>query len=308
MAEYTGPMNTMYGGTAYLQYMQQLAAEREAAADPREQAQQGLLGSAGASNAFAGQGQANYGAMTDRGNAYLDRLDRLANGQDSLSREQLRQGLTQQLSQQRSMAASASPQNAAMAARTAATQMGRVGSGMAGNAAMAGIAERNAATQAMGNAILGMRGQDVQAALGSRGNTNTAYGNILGEQRDNSPGFWDYATGLLGAGMSAAATASTGGATKSDERAKTEIKDADADSRKMLDGLRAYTYRYKNERDGKGSQYGIMAQDLEKSGLGHAVMDTPSGKMVHGAKLATGLAALVSSVHRRVSKLEGKGK
>lgn len=260
----------------------------------------------GMASDFAGIGQGNYGAMTDRGNAYLDRLEGLASGRDSLATEGLRQGLQQQLAMQRSAAAGAAPQNAAMAARVAANNMGRASSGMAGNAAMAGIAERNAATQALGQGILGMRGQDVNVALGSRGNAIQALGNVLGKPKE--PGFWDYATSIAGAGLNALALRDNGSNTTSDERAKKNIQDADADSRRMLDGLRAYTYKYKNERDGKGKQYGIMAQDLERSGLGHAVMDTPEGKKVHGAKLATGLAALVSSVHRRVSKLEGKGK
>lgn len=264
---------------------------------PKKQAEQGSLDAASAASGFAGLGQQNYGAMTDRGNAYLDRLEGLASGRDSISAEQLRQGLQTQLAMQRSAGAGAAPQNAAMAARNAAMNMGRASSGMAGNAAMAGIAERNAASQALGQGILGMRGQDANVALGSRGNEVNAYGNILGQQRE--PGFWDYATSLGGAGLGALAM--------SDKRLKADIKDADSDSRKLLDGLKSYTYRYKDEKYGKGKQVGVMAQDMERV-LPQAVVETREGKALDAGKLAGGLAALVGSVHRRVSKLEGKGK
>lgn len=255
------------------------------------------LDQSGAASDFAGIGQANYGAMTDRGNAYLDRLEGLASGRDSLATEGLRQGLQQQLAMQRSAVAGAAPQNAAMAARVAANNMGRASSGMAGNAAMAGIAERNAATQALGQGILGMRGQDVQAAIGSRGNAVQALGNVLGKPRE--PGFWDYATSIAGSGLGALAM--------SDKRLKDDVKDADSDARRMLDGLKAYTYKYKDEKYGKGKQLGVMAQDVERV-LPQAVVETREGKALDAGKLAGGLAAMVSSVHRRVSKLEGKGK
>ena len=68
------------------------------------------------------------------------------------------------------MAASASPANAAMAARTAATQMGRLGAGMSGAAAMAGIQERNAAQQALNDSILRQQQLQLQGALGARQN------------------------------------------------------------------------------------------------------------------------------------------
>ena len=94
---------------------------------------------------------------------------------------------------------------------------------------------------------------------------------------------------------------------KSDRRAKKNVKDGDADAERLLKGLKAYRYDYKDERDGQGSQLGVMAQDLERAGAGHAVIDTPGGKMVHGAKLATTLAATLPVLHRRLAKLEGKG-
>jgi hypothetical protein len=127
---------------------------------------------------FAGVGEAGYGAMSVEAQQARDYLRRLASGQESVSREQLRQGLQQNLSAQRSMAASASPQNAAMAARTAALGMGRAASGATGQAAIAGLQERQAAQQALANMIMQQRQQDLQAALGSRGNAVGAFGGV----------------------------------------------------------------------------------------------------------------------------------
>jgi hypothetical protein len=92
----------------------------------------------------------------------------------------------------------------------------------------------------------------------------------------------------------------------SDKRLKTDIKDGDEDSKRILQGLKSYSYKYKDEKYGKGKQHGLMAQEMEKSGLGHAVIDTPDGKMVHGAKAALSGLALTAALARRVESLEKK--
>jgi len=250
-----------------------------------------------AANRFANYAQGGYQNLGVESQSVRDALRRQAQGQDSLSSEQLRQGLGQQLAAQRSMAASASPQNAAMAARTGAMQMGRAQAGMTGQAAMAGIAERNAAQQALAQMLMQQRQQDLQAALGSRGNAVSAFGGVSPEKSG-----LEKAQPLISAAGGAAALAA------SDRRLKHEVADGDGDARTAIDGLRAYSFKYKDEKYGKGKQVGVMAQDLEKAGLKHAVIDTPSGKMVHGAKLATANTAMIAALGRRLSKLEGGGK
>jgi hypothetical protein len=161
--------------------------------DVRNQ-QRGMLNqAAGASGNFANLAQGNYDTATSQlGGTYgqlgdaMKYLQGQMQGQNSVSAEQLRQGLQQNMAGQRSMAASAAPQNAAMAARTAAIQMGRLGAGMSGQAAMAGLQERNQAAQnygqlgsALGQLQLGARGQDVNAALGSQQNAIQGYGQVL---------------------------------------------------------------------------------------------------------------------------------
>lgn len=145
----------------------------------REEARTGLNQQAALNNALGNLGMQNYGASTAQMGQTTDYLGGLMRGQNSVAAEQLRQGLGQQLAAQRSMAASASPQNAAMAARTAAMQMGRLGAGMSGQAALAGLQERNQAAGQLGQLQLGMRGQDVNAALGGYGGATQAYGAML---------------------------------------------------------------------------------------------------------------------------------
>jgi hypothetical protein len=133
---------------------------------------------------FAGQAQQNYGNMTGRLNGSLDSLQALANGQNSVSALQLKQAQQQNLASQRSMAAGAAPGNAAMAARGAAMNMGRIGYGLAGQQAVAGLQERNQAQQAYANMLGQARGQDMQGALGGLGTAVSAYGGGLNGQRD----------------------------------------------------------------------------------------------------------------------------
>lgn len=263
--------------------------------DPTAEAKAAQLNRQGqAAGKFADTGEEGYGQMTAESAAMRQAMQRRAQGQDSLSAEQLRQGLGQQLAMQRSMAASASPQNAAMAARTGAMAMGRASSGMAGNQAMAGIQERSAAEKALADMIMQKRQQDAQVALGSRQNAIGGYGGVTPQ---GTP-LQQYAP-YIQAGSQAAAMAA------SDERLKKDIKDGDEKSKRILQGLKSYSYKYRDEKYGAGKQFGPMAQDMERAGLGHAVVNTSEGKMVHGAKAALAGLGLVAALGKRVAKLEG---
>lgn len=267
----------------------------------QDQAVENLNNQGGMSSWFADQGQNNFGATGAEAAQAREYLRRIASGQESLSGEQLRQGLQQNMSAQRSMAASASPQNGPMAALIAAQNMGRLGAGMSGQAAMAGIAERQGAANALNQAILGARGQDLQAALGSRQNAINAYGGAATPSSNPEEKRLQQLTGLAQGLFQA-------GATMSDERIKKDVKDADSEANRAMDGLKAYMFRYKDKKYGEGKQLGIMAQDLERAGLKHAVIETPEGKAVHGAKLATANTAMLSALERRVARIEGKRK
>lgn len=263
----------------------------------------------------------------------------LSGQENTLSAEMLRQGLQQNRAAQMSYAAGARPGNAAMAARVAATNMGRLGAGLAGQQAMANIAERQAAAQGLQGmrqqnlaAALGGREQAINAGLGVEGARTQRYGAALGVPTAGQS--------ILNAGMGAAALM----ATKSDIRAKEDIRAGDFAAEQLLEGLKAYEYKYKPEaevsarrdsilnarqmnrrrddilaaRTGRMAmptvdlrgedRLGIMAQDLEKTPLGaQAVVDTPTGKSIDPGQLAVGLAAGMANLHKRLKGLEGRG-
>jgi hypothetical protein len=256
-----------------------------------------LVYQAGAASKFANQSQGGYNTLGGLGTDALARLQAQANGANSVSAEQLRQGIAQGIAAQRSMAAGAAPQNAAAAARTAAIQSARLSSGLAGQQALAGLQERNQAQQAYGSLLQGLRGQDLQAALGSRQNALTGYSANNTGQPEKSD--LEKLAPIVQAGTSLIA---------SDRRAKTDIKDGSKAAESALRGLGAYVFKYKDEaKHGKGVRPGIMTDDLKRAGLGHAVVKGADGtEMVHGGHLATSIAAMLPGIHKRVSKLEGK--
>jgi hypothetical protein len=143
-----------------------------------EEQRQGLMNQAQQAGDFANYGQGQFAGTTGEAQEARNYLRDLAMGKNSLSAEQLRQGLQQQQAQMQSMSQGGPASAAPMNARTAMLGAGRASSAMAGNQAMAGIAERNAAQKAWADAILGARQQDLQASLGSRQNAISGYGGI----------------------------------------------------------------------------------------------------------------------------------
>lgn len=262
-----------------------------------EERKRNLYNNADQARTFARQSERGYNTLGGLGTDALSQLQAAANGQNSVSALQLQQGLQQGLAAQRSMAAGAAPQNAAAAARTAAIQSARLSSGLAGQQAIAGLQERNQAQQAYGALLQGLRQQDLQAALQSRQNALTGYGSQSSGQPEQS---------TL---QKLAPYIQTGAAlAMSDRNTKTDIKDGSKAAESALRGLSAHSFRYKDERKhGAGERVGIMAQDLERAGLGHAVVNTPAGKAVHGGHLATSLAAMLPGIDKRLRKLEGEG-
>lgn len=112
--------------------------------------------------------------------------------------------------------------------------------------------------------------------------------------------------GLIGGG------ASGGGAmisalAASDERLKTDIKDGEKDVREFLSKIGAHSYRYKDEKHGKGTFVSPMAQELERTKLGKAmVVETPEGKMVDYGKGFGAILAATAALNRKVAEIEGR--
>lgn len=199
----------------------------------------------------------------------LDRLRRQMTGEDSLSQAQLRQNTDANLAQQRSLAAGASPRNAALSMRLLGQNAGRINQAAVGQQAMAGIAERNAAANLMGQVAQGARGQDL-----SRGQANAQ--NQLQQTGLNQQGQLGFGTleqagaeaqqrggmgyeqnrtqrataalgvpsnmeGVISAGMDIAKSA----AMLSDERAKTDVGSGKDEADSFMDELEAKTFKYK---------------------------------------------------------------
>jgi len=255
---------------------------------------------------FANQGQVNYGRSDRNLGGLSAALGAQMQGRNLVSTEQLRQGLQQNQAAQQSMAAGASPANQAMAARTAMMNSARLGAGMSGQAALAAMQERDLAQKLFAqneqarmtggmNVGLQSRQSEMQGLQGIENARTGRYGALAGAPTATE--------GLLGAAMGGA-----GIAMMSDRRLKQDIAGADDDATQFLRALKAYKYKYKDEKHGKGEQLGIMAQDLEKTRLGRqAVIETSEGKAVHGAKLAGALAAAAASLDKRLSKVEARG-
>lgn len=271
-------------------------------------------------DAFAAQARASYGDLTQRAGGSLDYLQGQAQGQNSVSAEQLRQALQQNQAAQLSMAAGASPHNAAMAARTASIQSGRLGAGLAGAQAQAGLQERNQAQQQYASLLQGLRGQDLSAATGSPYTAPTPpsmldkYGPAL--QAGLNAYIQSRGRQAPPAAQSAAparpnengAAMNSWEAAVSDRRLKKDIRDGEGDAEQALGKLKAQSFEYKDTKHGAGRRVGIMAQGLERAGLGHAVIETPQGKAIHGGHLATSLAAMMPGLAKRISALEKQGK
>lgn len=94
----------------------------------------------------------------------------------------------------------------------------------------------------------------------------------------------------------------------SDMTQKTDIEPASgADISDFLGKLHESTYRYKNEKHGKGEHFGIMAQDMEKSRVGRTiVVQTPEGKMLDVKKALGALLASGAYQEKRIRELEAR--
>lgn len=259
----------------------------------------GLRSQADKSSAWADESRKRVSGLTRESAANRARLQDIATGRESVSAMQLKQANQQNQAMQQSMAAGARGGNSAMAARQAAMNAGRQGAGLAGQQAIAGIQERQAAQSALSQALLGERGQDVGATNAGYGNAAGAYGTALGATlgQPSSGEKW------LGAAAGAAQLATL----LSDKRLKKNISEGADDASKLLKSLKAYTYDYKDGEHGKGRQLGIMAQDLEESDFGHMMVeeDEDGNKRVNGPKLAAAIAATLPGINKRLEALEG---
>lgn len=108
--------------------------------------------------------------------------------------------------------------------------------------------------------------------------------------------------GLIGQGVGAAA--GIGAALISDRTEKEDIQPKSMT--KGLNKLQAFSYKYKPGAafEGGRQEGGIMAQDLEKTAMKPAVMDTPEGKMIDTRKLSTMNTGALGEHEKRLQMIE----
>lgn len=90
----------------------------------------------------------------------------------------------------------------------------------------------------------------------------------------------------------------------SDRNLKEDIRPTKATD--GLEQLKAYTYKYKKgpAYAGGREESGVMAQDLEKTGMRQAVMDTPDGKMIDTKRLSTMNTGAIAEQEKRMQRIE----
>ena len=265
--------------------------------------------------------------------ATADRLQGVLTGEEAGAGElAARRAGQRAMAQQMAAANMARGSNAALAARSAAGNMGRIGTDMAGQAQQAAMQDQMAAQAQLGQILGQGRGQDVQTAQMMAQQQQMrdqarlqALQQMFGisdaemrarQQQDQLR--VQQAQTMMGLkpssplGDALGMVGQVGGAVAafSDKRLKKDIEDEsgpDAIDR-MLDSLKPYSYEYKDPDDprkGRGRHFGVMAQDLEKSKKGkELVEDTPEGKIVNYGKGLSTMMASIASIHERLKKVE----
>lgn len=107
--------------------------------------------------------------------------------------------------------------------------------------------------------------------------------------------------GLVGQGIGAVAGLA---GLFSDRNLKEDISPTKATD--GLEQLKAYTYKYKKgpAYAGGRDESGVMAQDLEKTGMRQAVMDTPEGKKIDTNRLSTMNTGAIAEQEKRMQRIE----
>lgn len=221
--------------------------------------------------------------------------------------------------QQAAQAQAARGGNAALAQRNAARNQADIGLAGAGQAAQAQQSDQLTANQQLGSIYGNMYGQDAnvanqnaqlsqQAALANQ-NANiqeqgvnlNALGQVTSDQATRANAEHGEA-GIGGSFLNAVAGVFGG---HSDARLKNNIADGQGKAMQAVQSLAPVTFAYNDPREGAGQQLGTTAQDLEKAGLGHVVVNTPGGKVVDGFKLSTANTAMIAALGNRLAQLEG---
>ena len=255
----------------------------------------------------------------------MGQLQGIASGQQQGAGELAAQRQIQNaLAAQQAQARLARGGNAAPAYRDAANQSAALGVSGAGMGQQAALQDQQAAHGMLGtvgaqgragdyataNANAGyqaqQQGQNAQNYLQLMNQLGNMNANELNAANTTARDANTKSTNLLGGLLSQGGQIA--GAIASDERLKTEVRSSGAEIDKMLDGLRATSWKYKDPaKHGAGEWDGIIAQDLERSRAGaRIVQDTPGGKMLDEKKALSATLAATARLNERLRALERK--
>jgi hypothetical protein len=285
--------------------------------------------------------QLNQGPANQLGQMQLQQINQLqgiASGQQQGAGELAvqRQVANAQAANQAAARMARGGTNSALAYRQAANNTAATGMSGAGQAQQAALTDQMNAQNMLGQQLNQARGQDIgiagqnaqlqagQNQLGMNGYLGLGGQNLQAQQQAaqmqnaQTSGLLGGLGSLLGLGggpSQGSANNSTGGGPVggalgiaslfSDEDAKTDIQDGRDAIDKMLDGIKAKSYRYKDEKMGKGKRVGVMAQDMSKSAMGAATVKPVDGFQALDVNKALSAALAASGrLHERVKALE----
>lgn len=242
--------------------------------------------------------------------------DQAAGRGPSLAQMQLQQGTDRNMAQAMALGQSQRGAGAAGMMKGIQGQQAGIAQGMAGDSAMLRLQEQMAAQQQLGQNLGATRGADQNfAGMGMQNNQFNA-----GQQNSMMGGNADRAAAAAQAqakldlerekllndqAAKASPMGAIGGilAAFSDERLKTDVKDADTSLYSFLDKLGSHEYEYKDPKHGD-RRVSPMAQELEQSELGKAfVFETGEGKAVDYGKGFGTILAAQAALHKRLKKL-----
>lgn len=276
--------------------------------------------------------------------AFADALRAQAEGRGgpSAAEMQMQRGLDSSVQNAMAMAA-AQRGNPMLAQRQAQMSAGQMSADVAGQSAQLRAQEQLAAQNLYAQQLAGMRGMDLQGQqmwsqreLGLTGlgqnqalsqaqlDQQAALANQSAYQRAIDQAIQAYGVDqgvsvqqsaqdaqVAGSGMAAGAGLLAALAMACDERSKKEKRDGHGEIRELFEALRPVEYEY-NEDVGErpGRHVGILAQDLQRSKAGRAMVGTDErGRLNVDMKRALAAAlAGTADLHARVASLEGGSK
>jgi hypothetical protein len=243
----------------------------------------------------------------------IGQLQGIASGQQQGAGELAvqRQVANAQAAQQAQARMARGGSNAALAYRGAANNTAGIGLAGAGQSQQAALQDQMNAQQMLGQQLnqgrqqdIGLAGQNAQLQAGQNALGMQGYLGLGGQNLAAQQAAAQQQNALTGGLLNAAG----GIAMYSDEDLKENVSDGGKAIDKMLDGIHAKSYRYKDQANGKGQRVGVMAQDMAKSPLGSSAVTHIGPHLALDVNKAVSAALAASArLHERVKSLEGSG-